>query len=123
MMTVLHAVIQSGFLFMKAADDYVPVELWHEAKDFIRLVSDDVEIFDKFRSFEKQLSEEALKFVAWWSLKRYIDYPHSLILLYENIGRIDIEIGSYDVLDGFRKLEHKLVLLYRLLKDNGMINE
>lgn len=108
---------------MTQDDDYIPIDIWHEAKDFIQDISDDVEIYNKFRTFEKQLNEEALKFIAWWSFTRYVDYPHSLILIYENIGRIEIEIGSYDVLDGFRKLEHKFVLLYRLLKDNGMINE
>ncbi len=122
-MTVQPADVQLRFLFMKAADDYVPVEIWHEAKDFIQDISDDVGIYEKFRSFENNLSEEALKFSAWWSFKRYVDYPHSLILLYENIERIQIEIGTYDVLDGFRQLESKLVLLYRLLKENGMINE
>ena len=108
---------------MKVADDYVPVEIWHEAKDFIKDISDDIEIYEKFRALENNPSEEALKFSAWWSFKRYVDYPHSLILLYENLERIQTEIGAYDVLDGFRKLEYKLVLLYRLLKDNGMINE
>ena len=44
-------------------------------------------------------------------------------VLYDNIVRIDIEIGGYDMLDGFRKLETKLVMLYRLLKENGMTNE
>ena len=115
--------VRLRFLFMKAADDYVPVEIWHEAKEFIKDISDDVGIYEKFRAFENNLNEEALKFSAWWSFKRYVDYPHSLILLYENLERIQIEIGTYDVLDGFRKLEYKLVLLYRLLKDNGMINE
>ena len=122
-MTVQPVDVRLRFLFMKAADDYVPVEIWHEAKDFIKDISDDVGIYEKFRSFENNLSEEALKFSAWWSFKRYVDYPHSLILLYENIERIQIEIGTYDVLDGFRQLEFKLVLLYRLLKENGMINE
>ena len=64
-----------------------------------------------------------MKFEAWWNFKRYADYPHSLSLLYDNIVRIDIEIGDYDMLDGFRKLEQKLVLLYRLLKENGMTND
>lgn len=108
---------------MRQIDDYIPIELWHESKNFLEELNCDIEIYEKFKTFEKDLNEDALKFEAWWNFKRYIDFPHSLSLLYDNIVRIDIEIGGYDMLDGFRKLEQKLVLLYRLLKENGMTNE
>lgn len=108
---------------MRQIDDYIPIELWHESKNFLEEINCDIEIYEKFKTFEKDLNEDALKFEAWWNFKRYTNFPHSLSLLYDNIVRIDIEIGGYDMLDGFRKLEQKLVLLYRLLKENGMINE
>lgn len=108
---------------MRQIDDYILIELWHESKNFLEEINCDIEIYEKFKTFEKNLNEDALKFEAWWNFKRYADYPHSLSLLYDNIVRIDIEIGGYDMLDGFRKLEQKFVLLYRLLKENGMTNE
>ena len=108
---------------MRQIDDYIPIELWHESKNFLEEINCDIEIYEKFKTFEKNLNEDALKFEVWWNFKRYTDYPHSLSLLYDNIVRIDIEIGGYDMLDGFRKLEQKLVLLYRLLKENGRTNE
>lgn len=108
---------------MRQIDDYIPIELWHESKNFLEEINCDIEIYEKFKTIEKNLNADALKFEAWWNFKRYADYPHSLSLLYDNIVRIDIEIGGYDMLDGFRKLEQKLVLLYRLLKENGMTNE
>lgn len=108
---------------MRQIDDYIPIELWRESKNFLEEINSDIEIYEKFKTFEKNLNEEALKFEAWWNFKRYADYPHLLSLLYDNITKIDIEIGGYDMLDGFRKLETKLVMLYRLLKNNEMIND
>ena len=108
---------------MRQIDDYIPIELWHESKNFLEEINCDIEIYEKFKTFEKNLNVVVLIFVAWWNFKRYADYPHSLSLLYDNITKIDIEIGGYDMLDGFRKLETKLVMLYRLLKENGMIND
>lgn len=123
-MTELPAVRRFGSLCMTRADDYIPIELWHEAKDFIQDITDDIDIFNKFRSFENlEIKEEALKFSAWWDFKRYLDYPHSLILIYENIDEILRTVGTYDVMDGFNQLQLKLVLLYELLKKNGMIND
>ena len=105
-------------------DEYIPMELWREARQFILDISDDVEIFNKFRNFEGiEINDEALKFVAWWEFKRYREHPHALILLYENLTKIDEEIGTYDVMDGFNQLQLKLVLLYELLKKNEMIND
>ena len=124
MMTALPAVKLLRDLFMNRADDYIPIELWHEAQNFIQDITDDIDIFNKFRNFENlEIKEEALKFAAWWDFKRYMDYPHSLILIYENIDEILRTVGTYDVMDGFNQLQLKLVLLYELLKKNGMIND
>ena len=108
---------------MRQVDDYIPIELWHEAKNFIQNITDDVDIYNKFKTFEKNLNENALKFAAWWDFKKYLDYPHALILLYENIPNIDETIGAYDVLDGFNQLQMRMILYYKLLKENGLINE
>ena len=112
MMTALPAVKLLRDLFMNRADDYIPIELWHEAKNFIQDITDDIDIFNKFRNFENlEIKEEALKFAAWWDCKRYMDYPHSLFLIYENIDEILRTVGTYDVMDGFNQLQLKLVLL------------
>lgn len=109
---------------MRAADDYIPVELWHESKNFIQVITDDVEIYKKIKTFSSvKPNEEADKFVAWWDLKRYTEVPHALILIYENLERINEAVGNYDVLDGLNKLQVKMILFYRLLKKEGMINE
>lgn len=109
---------------MKAADDYIPVELWLEAKSFVQNITDDVEIYKKIRILENfNQNVEADKFVAWWDFKRYLDNQHSLFLIYENLDNITSYVGKYDVMNGFYQLQQKMILLYRLLRQNGMINE
>ena len=56
-------------------------------------------------------------------MERFADYPLSLILIYENLDEINKKIGEYDLLDGYGQLQFKLIQFYRLLKENGMINE
>ena len=43
MMTGQPAAVPVRYLFMKAADDYIPAELWREAKGFVQNITDDVE--------------------------------------------------------------------------------
>lgn len=132
MMTEIAAVEPAGFLFMKQEnrllmrndDDYIPIEIWREAKKFIQDITDDVEIYKKIKNFDSvKQNDEADKFVVWWDFKRYTEYHHALILLYENTKWINEVVGSYDVLDGLNKLQVKLIFYYRLLKQWGMINE
>ena len=105
-------------------DDYIPIDIWHEAKDFVVNIGDDITIYKSFKNFPNwKPSEEADKFCTWWDFGRFRDYPHSLILIYENIDEILRTVGTYDVMDGFNQLQLKLVLLYELLKKNGMIND
>ena len=52
---------------MRQIDDYIPIELWHESKNFLEEINCDIEIYEKFKTFEKDLNEEALKFEAWWN--------------------------------------------------------
>ena len=30
---------------MRQTDDYIPIDIWHEAKDFVKEVTDEVEIY------------------------------------------------------------------------------
>ena len=109
---------------MRAVDDYIPVDLWHESKNFIQVITDDVEIYKKIKSFDSvKQSDEADKFTAWWDLKRYRDYHHALIVILENLPKINNAVGNYDLLDGLNKLQMKMILFYRLLKKEGLIDE
>lgn len=108
----------------KIPDDYIPIDCWNEAKEFFISIRDDVDIYKKFKCFPNmKQSEEADKFVAWWNVGRYADYPHSLILIYENLDDINKQIGSYGILDGYGQLQFKLTLFYKLLKEKGMIHD
>lgn len=103
--------------------EYLPSEICHEAKIFFDEITWDVQIFNQFKTFEKNINEEALKFAAWWDFMGYIENPHSLILLYENMNTIYKTIGEYKVMNGFNQLQMKMILLYRLLKEKGMIHD
>lgn len=109
---------------IKVPDDYIPIDIWREAKEFVVSTGDDIKIYKQFRNFQtSKKSEEADKFVAWWELGRFRDFPHSLILLYENLEEIYKTIGCDDVMNGYEQLQFKLKLFYELLKKNGMIDE
>ena len=102
--------------------DDIPYELQEDAAWLLLEIGDDVELYRQFvklGSIEK--NEEAEKFCAWWNLRIFLSHPHSLIIIYENLKQIDMEIGQYDVLDGINRLQLKLVKLYRLMKENEMI--
>ena len=109
-------------LCMSLDIDYIPYELQEDAAWLLIEIGDDVELygqFEKLGAIEK--NAEADKFCVWWDMRLFLEHPHSLIILYENIKRIDLEIGQYDVLDGINRLQLKLVKLYRLMKENEMI--
>ena len=109
---------------IKVPDDYIPIDIWREAKEFVVSTGDDIKIYKQFRSFPtSKKSEEADKFVAWWEFGRFRDFPHSLILLYENLEEIYKTIGCDDVMNGYEQLQFKLIQFYRILKTNGMIHE
>lgn len=109
---------------MRKIDDYIPAELFHEAKDFFQNMDDDVEIYKKVKSIRAiKPCEEADKFVAYWSLERFNDFPHALITLYENKPDIDMSYGEVEVNNAFDFLQFRMKSYYLLLKENGMINE
>lgn len=121
-MTEQPAGMAFGCLFMNQADDYIPIELWHEAKNFVKEVSDDVEIYKIIAKTEfLQPCEEAEKFCAYWSLERYKDFPHALIVLYENKPLIDMQFNVNDVMNAFECFQMRFKSYYLLLKDKGMI--
>lgn len=109
---------------IKVSQDYIPMDCWNEAKEFYLTLRDDVDIYKKFKIFpDMKPSEEAEKFAAWFTLERFVDYPRSLILIYEHMDEIDKKTGDYGVMDGYGQLQFKLIQMYRLLKENGMIDE
>ena len=109
---------------IKMPDDYIPIDVWREAKEFVVSTGDDIKIYKQFRNFtSSKQSEEADKFVAWWEFGRFRDYPHSLILLYENLSDIYKTIGNDDGMNGYEQLQYKLIQFYRILKNNVMIND
>ena len=108
----------------KIPDDYIPIDCWKEAKDFFLSIRDDVDIYKKFKCFSNlKKSEEADKFVIWWEFERFADNPRSLILINENLDDINEKVNSCGFVDGYEQLQFKLIQFYRLLKENGMINE
>ncbi len=106
----------------KKNEEKIYAELFTEARQLIKEMDEDVEIYNKFKMTTNiKRSLDADKFVAWWDLKCYVKYPHSLIFLFENIERIQNVIGQYNMLDGFEQLQMKMALFYGILKTHGMI--
>ncbi len=109
---------------IKTPNDYIPMDCWKEAKSFYLTLRDDVEIYKKFKHLpDVKSNEEADKFVAWFTMERFADYPHSLFLIYEHLNEINNKTGDYRVMDGYGQLQFKMIQMYRLLKENGMIDE
>lgn len=109
---------------MRKIDDYIPVELFHEAKNFFDDMEGDVEIYKKAREIGAiKNCEEADKFVAYWTFERFNKFPHALITLYEFKPEIDMAYGKIEVDSAFDFLQYRMKSYYLLLKENGMINE
>lgn len=109
---------------IKIPDNYIPSDLRAEAKEFFVSIRDDVAIYKKFKCFpDMKQNEEADKFVAWWDFERFAEKPEALILINENLTEILKTITTMNFIDGYEQLQYKLILFYRLLKKNGMIDE
>jgi hypothetical protein len=90
---------------MRQIDDYVPVEIWREAKAFVKDVSEDVEIYKIIQNTGNlRPCEEADKFCAYWNLESYEKYPHALITLYEAKPLIESHFETSDVITAFSLL-------------------
>lgn len=108
----------------KIPENYIPTDCWRDAKDFFVSIRDDVEIYKKFKCFPNmKQDEEADKFVAWWSLERFAEKPEALLLINDHLDEILKTITTGNFIDGYEQLQYKLILFYRLLKENGIINE
>ena len=108
----------------KEPEDYIPEDIWDEAKEFVFTTEDSISIYKMFRNLPNyKQNDEAEKFIAWWELGSFQYYPHSLILLYDALDDIYKTIGSDDVMNGYEQMLYKLVQFYRILKQNGMIND
>ncbi len=109
---------------VKLSFDYLPKDIWKKAKNIIFEIEDEIAIYKKFRCFpDSKQSEEADKFIAWWDLGNFREYPHSVFLIYESLDDINSKIGSDDVMNGYEQLQYTLIQLYKILKDNGMIHD
>lgn len=107
---------------MRNVEDYIPVELWHEAKKFVQEVSDDVEIYKVIcKTGALKPCEEADKFCAYWNLDGYERFPHALITLYEAKDDIDARFTVNDVMSSFECEQMRIKHYYLLLKEKGMI--
>ena len=109
---------------MRQIDDYIPVELWHEAKQFVEDVKDDVDIYHnagKVANLKQCI--EADKFCAYWSMESYEKFPHALITLYENKPLIDEKYDINDIVNPFELLQLRFKAYYLLLKEKGMIDD
>lgn len=107
---------------MKRIDDYVPVEIWREAKAFVKEVSEDVEIYKIIQKTDGvKPCEEADKFCAYWNLESYEKYSHALITLYEAKPLIDSHFETSDVMNAFEVLQLRMKNYYLVLKEKGMI--
>lgn len=104
-------------------DNYIPLDEIKEAKSFFEELKGDVEIYKQFSKLENFPPDvEADKFAAWWEVTGCLEHPDSLWVLYENIEAITSEIGNYDLVEGYYQLRMKLILMYRLLKEKGLID-
>lgn len=105
-------------------DDYIPIELYHEAKDFVQRIDEDVEIYKKIKSFSNtKPCLEADKFCAYWYMGAYESFPHALITLYENKYEIDEQFGPSDAMTAIDCMQFRFKSYYELLKAHNMIED
>ena len=105
-------------------DDYIPPELWREAKSFVENMDGDVSIFhnaEEVMTLPKCI--EAEKFCAYWAMESYQNHPHALIVLFENKPDIDDKYNIHDIVNPFECLQLRFKEYYLLLKEKGMIDE
>ena len=109
---------------IKTPDDYIPMDCWKEAKEFFLSIRDDVDIYKKFKCFQNlKQSEEADKFIAWWEMERFADYPLSLILIYENLDEINTKIGIKTTVTYFTLPNQPLAGLLRKVTVENIKND
>jgi hypothetical protein len=109
---------------MEKKQDYIPGECIRTARDFVKTLGEDVEIYRQLRTLHLTGdNEEAEKFVAYFYMGSYMKYPHALIMIYEARSRIDEAFGPHDAQNVTEFLNYRMYSYYRLLKDNGMIDD
>ena len=109
---------------MGKLQDYIPSECIKDARDFIKTLGEDVAIYRQLRTYHLTGNdEEAEKFAAYFYMGTYMQYPHALITLYEAQERIDEAFGPYDAQNVTEFINYRMRSYYRLLKNNGMIDD
>jgi len=105
-------------------DTYLPLSCIHEAKDFLETLKDEVDIYRQLIKLRyAQADPEAEKFCAYFIMGSYSRFPHALITLYEAHAAIDEAFGPYDTQNIFAFMQYRMKSYYRLLKQNGMIDD
>ena len=81
--------------------DYVPAELEEDASGFVRSMDGDVEAFlmCRRRGFITD-GGAGDRFAGWWVARRYGDFPHSLVFLYEKRSEL-LAAGTGELQDAF----------------------
>lgn len=109
---------------MRTIDNYIPIELWREAKEFVKNVQDDVDIYKLYQKTGSITPcEEADKFCAYWNMESYEKHPHALITLYEYKPLIDKKYDIGNVMNAFECLQMRFKTYYLVLKEKGMTDE
>lgn len=102
--------------------EYIPEEIFREAKDFIRIMDESVEIYKTIRRLNTITpSFEADSFASYWTISAYNSFPHALITLYEYTEKIDKNMGLVNADNAFECLKYKMESYYKALKENNLI--
>lgn len=109
---------------MRRRDDYIPHECARKAMDFVRTFNEDIKIYRQLKSFGLAKPDgEADRFAAYFYMGSYAKHPHALVTLYEAREEIDAAFGNYDAQNVVELITHRMRSYYRLLKENGMIDD
>lgn len=107
---------------MMRKQEYIPAEYIEEAREFLKQLSEDAELFRQMQKFGLVgKDDEADAFCAYMYMDSFARYPHALITLYEAHAEIDRAFGPHDAQNVDAFLLYRMKSYYRLLKENGMI--
>lgn len=103
-------------------EGYIPAECILAAREFLKTLQDDAELFRKMQSVGIiGADSEADAFCAYVYMGSFARYPHSLITLYEAHDAIDEAFGAHDAQNVEAFMLYRMKAYYRLLECNGMI--
>ena len=108
----------------KFEEDFFPDIVLDKAEDFLERITEDVNIYRQIRMLNSvPANEEADSFSVWWNFQRYLNCPQCFGVLYDKYDDIVDELGDITLMNGFELLQKKMILLYRLMRENNFIGE